>query len=152
LSWLDSWVDTYIYIYISRCSSCYVNTDINCHTGPMTHEEAAKGPVKCALLLDGGSTICYFDQNWEVASFWPSTSHSDTRFTLDHGCCEKTPELIILPDMLSGSVILWHFQTLQHNHTDKMGLIPEHIFVSWYEAKMPPWSFQSFFEIRQLPM
>jgi (+)-neomenthol dehydrogenase len=46
----------------------YVNTDINWHTGPMPVEEGARGPVKCALLPDGGPTGCYFDQT-EVASF-----------------------------------------------------------------------------------
>ena len=46
----------------------YVNTDINWHTGPMSVEERAQGPVKCALLPDGGPSGCYFDQT-EVASF-----------------------------------------------------------------------------------
>ncbi|KDP42906.1 hypothetical protein JCGZ_23848 [Jatropha curcas] len=46
----------------------YVNTDINWHTGPMPVEDGAKGPVKCALLPDGGPTGCYFDQT-EVAEF-----------------------------------------------------------------------------------
>ncbi|KAJ6693085.1 (+)-NEOMENTHOL DEHYDROGENASE [Salix purpurea] len=46
----------------------YVNTDINWHTGPMPVEEGARGPVKCALLPDGGPSGCYFDQT-EVASF-----------------------------------------------------------------------------------
>ncbi|XP_015576310.2 short-chain dehydrogenase/reductase 2b isoform X1 [Ricinus communis] len=46
----------------------YVNTDINWHTGPLPVEEGARGPVKCALLPDGGPTGCYFDQT-EVADF-----------------------------------------------------------------------------------
>ncbi|XVF19528.1 hypothetical protein REPUB_Repub11eG0118600 [Reevesia pubescens] len=46
----------------------YVNTDLNWHTGVITTEEGAKGPVKCALIPDGGPTGCYFDQN-EVAEF-----------------------------------------------------------------------------------
>ncbi|KAJ8749871.1 hypothetical protein K2173_013786 [Erythroxylum novogranatense] len=46
----------------------YVNTDMNWHTGTLTVEEGAKGPVKCALLPDGGPSGCYFDQT-EVASF-----------------------------------------------------------------------------------
>ncbi|XP_050224862.1 (+)-neomenthol dehydrogenase-like [Mercurialis annua] len=46
----------------------YVNTDLNWHTGPLTVEEGAKGPVKCAVLPDGGPTGCYFAQT-EVADF-----------------------------------------------------------------------------------
>ncbi|KAF2322292.1 hypothetical protein GH714_010604 [Hevea brasiliensis] len=46
----------------------YVNTDLNWHTGPMTVEEGARGPVKCALLPNGGPTGYYFDQT-EVAGF-----------------------------------------------------------------------------------
>uniref|UniRef100_A0A2P2IY82 Uncharacterized protein n=1 Tax=Rhizophora mucronata TaxID=61149 RepID=A0A2P2IY82_RHIMU len=46
----------------------YVNTDINWHTGTMTLEEGARGPVKCALLPNEGPTGSYFDQT-EVASF-----------------------------------------------------------------------------------
>lgn len=46
----------------------YVNTDINWHTGPLPVEEGAKGPVKCALLLNGRPTGCYFDQT-VVAEF-----------------------------------------------------------------------------------
>ncbi|OAY37570.1 (+)-neomenthol dehydrogenase [Manihot esculenta] len=46
----------------------YVNTDLNWHTGPLPVEEGAKGPVKCALLPNGGPTGCYFDQT-VVAEF-----------------------------------------------------------------------------------
>ncbi|XVE59752.1 hypothetical protein DITRI_Ditri05aG0072600 [Diplodiscus trichospermus] len=46
----------------------YVDTDINWHTGQITTEEGAKGPVKCALIPDGGPTGCYFDQT-QVAEF-----------------------------------------------------------------------------------
>ncbi|OMO77212.1 Short-chain dehydrogenase/reductase SDR [Corchorus olitorius] len=46
----------------------YVNTDINWHTGLITTEEGAKGPVKCALIPDEGPTGCYFDQT-QVAEF-----------------------------------------------------------------------------------
>ncbi|KAM7276331.1 hypothetical protein ACFE04_018197 [Oxalis oulophora] len=46
----------------------YVDTDINWHTGTMTLEEGAKGPVKCALIEDDGPTGCYFDQT-ELAEF-----------------------------------------------------------------------------------
>ncbi|OMO77211.1 Short-chain dehydrogenase/reductase SDR [Corchorus olitorius] len=46
----------------------YVNTDINWHTGIITTEEGAKGPVKCALIPDEGPTGCYFDQT-QVAEF-----------------------------------------------------------------------------------
>ena len=60
----------------------------------MTNEEAAKGPVKCALLPDGGSTGCCFDQTEKSPAFDPALPTSYTvgfcRFTLDHGCCEKT--------------------------------------------------------------
>ncbi|KAJ8750337.1 hypothetical protein K2173_014252 [Erythroxylum novogranatense] len=46
----------------------FVITDMNWQIGTMTVEEGAKGPVKCALLPDGGPSRCYFDQT-EVASF-----------------------------------------------------------------------------------
>ncbi|KAM7256468.1 hypothetical protein ACFE04_012209 [Oxalis oulophora] len=46
----------------------YVDTDLNWHTGTMTLEEGAKGPVKCALIEDGGPTGCYFDQT-ELSEF-----------------------------------------------------------------------------------
>ncbi|XP_022730666.1 (+)-neomenthol dehydrogenase-like [Durio zibethinus] len=46
----------------------YVNTDLNWHTGIITTEEGAKGPIKCALIPDGGPTGCYFDQT-QVAEF-----------------------------------------------------------------------------------
>ncbi|XP_077240125.1 short-chain dehydrogenase/reductase 1-like [Tasmannia lanceolata] len=40
----------------------YVNTDINWHTGTMTVEEGAKGPVMLALLPKDGPSGRYFDQ------------------------------------------------------------------------------------------
>ncbi|GFZ18046.1 glyceraldehyde-3-phosphate dehydrogenase-like family protein [Actinidia rufa] len=40
----------------------YVSTDINFHTGTMSLEEGAKGPVMLALLPEGGPTSCYFDR------------------------------------------------------------------------------------------
>ncbi|KAF9623948.1 hypothetical protein IFM89_006675, partial [Coptis chinensis] len=40
----------------------YVKTDITCHTGLLTAEEGAKGPVKLALLPDNGPSGHYFDQ------------------------------------------------------------------------------------------
>ncbi|CAN0923318.1 Short-chain dehydrogenase/reductase 2b [Linum grandiflorum] len=46
----------------------FISTDLNYHTGTMTVEEGARGPVKCALLPDDGPSGCYFDQT-EVASF-----------------------------------------------------------------------------------
>ncbi|OWM69077.1 hypothetical protein CDL15_Pgr025264 [Punica granatum] len=58
--------------YPSMCINCvhpgYVNTDINWHTGPMTVEEGARGPVMLALLPEGSPTGCYFDQT-EGAGF-----------------------------------------------------------------------------------
>ncbi|KAK3003026.1 hypothetical protein RJ639_019436 [Escallonia herrerae] len=58
--------------YPNMCINCvhpgYVNTDINWHTGTMTVEEGAEGPVLLALLPEGGHTGCYFDQT-EVADF-----------------------------------------------------------------------------------
>ncbi|KAM3202253.1 hypothetical protein P3L10_029877 [Capsicum annuum] len=53
--------------YPKMCINCvhpgYVNTDINWHTGTMPVEEGAEGPVKLALLPDGGPTGCYFRYN-----------------------------------------------------------------------------------------
>lgn len=46
----------------------YVKTDINWHTGTMTLEEGAEGPVMLALLPEGGPTGCYFNRT-EVAGF-----------------------------------------------------------------------------------
>lgn len=58
--------------YPSMCINCvhpgYVNTDINWHTGTMSVEEGARGPVMLALLPEGSPTGCYFDQT-EVAEF-----------------------------------------------------------------------------------
>ncbi|XP_021825206.1 (+)-neomenthol dehydrogenase-like [Prunus avium] len=55
-------------MYINCVHPGFVNTDINWHTGTMTVEEGAAGPVKLALLPNGGPTGCYFDQT-EVADF-----------------------------------------------------------------------------------
>nr|GMD25998.1 (+)-neomenthol dehydrogenase-like isoform X2 [Ipomoea batatas] len=50
----------------SICINCvhpgYVNTDLNWHTGPLTVEEGAQGPVMLALLPQGGPSGHYFDQ------------------------------------------------------------------------------------------
>ncbi|KAH1130518.1 hypothetical protein J1N35_001896 [Gossypium stocksii] len=58
--------------YPNMCINCVhpgcVDTDLNWHTGVITTEEGARGPVKCALIPDGGPTGCYFDQT-EVAEF-----------------------------------------------------------------------------------
>ncbi|KAL3530166.1 hypothetical protein ACH5RR_009488 [Cinchona calisaya] len=58
--------------YPDMCINCvhpgYVNTDINWHTGTMTVEEGAQGPVMLALLPQGGPNGCYFDRT-EVAEF-----------------------------------------------------------------------------------
>ncbi|GFP91149.1 (+)-neomenthol dehydrogenase [Phtheirospermum japonicum] len=52
--------------YPKMCINCvhpgYVNTDINWHTGTMTVQEGAEGPVMLALLPEGGPTGCYFDR------------------------------------------------------------------------------------------
>ncbi|CAN1157473.1 (+)-neomenthol dehydrogenase [Linum perenne] len=58
--------------YPNFCINCvcpgYVKTDISMNTGFRTPEEGARGPVKLALLPDGGPSGCFFDQ-LEVASF-----------------------------------------------------------------------------------
>ncbi|XVF04997.1 hypothetical protein REPUB_Repub05bG0131800 [Reevesia pubescens] len=58
--------------YPKMCINCvhpgYVKTDLNFHTEQMSMEEGAKGPIKCALIPDGGPTGCYFDQT-QVAEF-----------------------------------------------------------------------------------
>ncbi|CAA2969344.1 short-chain dehydrogenase reductase 2b-like [Olea europaea subsp. europaea] len=58
--------------YPKMCINCvhpgYVNTDLNWHTGTMTVEEGAEGPVTLALLPEGGPTGSYFDRT-EVAEF-----------------------------------------------------------------------------------
>ena len=55
-------------MYINCVHPGYVNTDLNWHTGTLPVEEGARGPVKCALIPDGGPSGCYFDET-EVASF-----------------------------------------------------------------------------------
>ncbi|GAB4861151.1 hypothetical protein Ancab_036308 [Ancistrocladus abbreviatus] len=40
----------------------YVKTDINFHTGLLTVEEGARGPVMLALMPDGGPTGLLFDE------------------------------------------------------------------------------------------
>lgn len=59
--------------YPQMCINCvhpgYVNTDINWHTGILTVEEGAAGPVMLALLPEGSHfTGCYFDQT-KMAEF-----------------------------------------------------------------------------------
>ncbi|CAL1403608.1 unnamed protein product [Linum trigynum] len=46
----------------------FVNTDLNYHTGTMTVEDGARGPVQCALLPEDGPSGCYFDRT-QVAAF-----------------------------------------------------------------------------------
>ncbi|KAL2540997.1 (+)-neomenthol dehydrogenase [Abeliophyllum distichum] len=58
----------YPQMYINCVHPGYVNTDLNWHTGTMTVEEGAEGPVMLALLPDGGLTGRYFDRT-EVAEF-----------------------------------------------------------------------------------
>lgn len=58
----------YTRMYINCVHPGYVNTDLCWHTGPMRVEEGSKGPVRLALLPDGGPTGCYFDQT-QVAGF-----------------------------------------------------------------------------------
>ncbi|KAK9141557.1 hypothetical protein Syun_010957 [Stephania yunnanensis] len=55
-------------MYINCVHPGYVKTDLNWQTGVLTVEEGAKGPIKLALLPDGGPTGCYFDQT-EMAEF-----------------------------------------------------------------------------------
>ncbi|XP_015873269.3 (+)-neomenthol dehydrogenase [Ziziphus jujuba] len=55
-------------MYVNCVHPGFVNTDINWHTGTLTLEEGAAGPVKLALIPDGGPTGCYFDRT-EVADF-----------------------------------------------------------------------------------
>ena len=55
-------------MYINCLHPGFVSTDLNCHTGTMTLEEGAQGPVKLALLPHGSPTGCYFDQT-QVAEF-----------------------------------------------------------------------------------
>ncbi|XP_057802401.1 (+)-neomenthol dehydrogenase-like isoform X3 [Salvia miltiorrhiza] len=55
-------------MYVNCVHPGYVDTDLNWHTGPMTVEDGARGPVMLALLPDGGPTGCYFDQT-NVAHF-----------------------------------------------------------------------------------
>ncbi|KAI3844908.1 hypothetical protein MKX03_027969 [Papaver bracteatum] len=49
-------------MFINCVHPGYVNTDINWHTGTMTIEDGAKGPVMLALLSNGEFSGCYFDQ------------------------------------------------------------------------------------------
>ncbi|CAK9328093.1 unnamed protein product [Citrullus colocynthis] len=55
-------------MYINCVHPGYVDTDINWHTGVLSVEEGAKGPLKLALLPDGSPTGCYFDQT-ELGEF-----------------------------------------------------------------------------------
>ncbi|MCL7024109.1 hypothetical protein MKW94_002727 [Papaver nudicaule] len=49
-------------MFINSVHPGYVNTDINWHTGTMSVEDGAKGPVMLALLSNGEFSGCYFDQ------------------------------------------------------------------------------------------
>ncbi|KAK9101827.1 hypothetical protein Sjap_019081 [Stephania japonica] len=55
-------------MYINCVHPGFVKTDLNWQTGVLTVEEGAKGPIKLALLPDGGPTGRYFDQT-EMAEF-----------------------------------------------------------------------------------
>ncbi|KAK3013740.1 hypothetical protein RJ639_010032 [Escallonia herrerae] len=49
-------------IYINAVSPGYVKTDLNNHDGVLTVEEGAKGPVRMALMPDGGPSGLSYDQ------------------------------------------------------------------------------------------
>lgn len=55
-------------MYINCVHPGYVDTDLNWHTGTQPVEEGARGPVNLALLPNGGTTGCYFDQT-EMGEF-----------------------------------------------------------------------------------
>ncbi|KAF6161319.1 hypothetical protein GIB67_009206 [Kingdonia uniflora] len=52
--------------YPKFCINCvhfgFVKIDITLNTGVFMHEEAARGPVMLALLLDGGPSGSFFNQ------------------------------------------------------------------------------------------
>ena len=58
--------------YPKFCVNCvapgFVKTDMNFHTGILTAEEGAKGPVMCALFPDGSPSGLFYDQT-EVVPF-----------------------------------------------------------------------------------
>lgn len=56
-------------IAINSVSPGYVKTDMNHHTGVLTVEQGAKGPVMLAMMPEGGPSGLYFDKNMEVSSF-----------------------------------------------------------------------------------
>lgn len=49
-------------IAINAVSPGHVKTDLNNHTGVLSVEEGAKGPVRLALMTDEGKTGLFFDQ------------------------------------------------------------------------------------------
>ncbi|CAK9177091.1 unnamed protein product [Ilex paraguariensis] len=59
---------TYPNIVINAVHPGYVKTEINCNTGILTVEEGAKGPVKLALMTNGGPSGLYFSGT-EVSTF-----------------------------------------------------------------------------------
>lgn len=58
--------------YPNFCVNCvcpgYVKTDINYNTGFMSVEDGAAGPVRLALLPNGGPSGCFFSRE-ELSSF-----------------------------------------------------------------------------------
>jgi (+)-neomenthol dehydrogenase len=46
----------------------YINIEMNGNTGVLTVEEGAKGPVRLALMPEGGPSGLFFDET-EVSSF-----------------------------------------------------------------------------------
>ncbi|KAB1199009.1 Salutaridine reductase [Morella rubra] len=56
-------------IAINSVSPGYVKTDMNHHTGVLTVEQGAKGPVMLAMMPEGGPSGLYFDKNMEVSTF-----------------------------------------------------------------------------------
>jgi (+)-neomenthol dehydrogenase len=56
-------------IAINSICPGYVKTDITHNNGVLTVEEGAKGPVKLALMPDGGPSGLFFDHKTEVQTF-----------------------------------------------------------------------------------
>ncbi|KAB1222520.1 Salutaridine reductase [Morella rubra] len=55
-------------IAINSVSPGYVKTDMNHHTGVLTVEQGAKGPVMLAMMPEGGPSGLYFNKNMEDCS------------------------------------------------------------------------------------